>query len=113
MAAAAPTNPAGSPTTKAGSTSRRRISASAAAPPPTTQTAPGPASPKASRTAAAALEMPAVLASRWVSGSLTLQRTGLAVIPAATMAVSTITAAPAASAATPSASASSSQIRSV
>ena len=48
-----------------------------------------------------------------MSGSLTLQSTGLAVMPAATIAVSAMTGAPAASAATPSASESSSQTRSV
>ena len=54
LASAAPTKPTGSPTTNAGSTFLVRISASAVGAQPTTQTAPGPTSPNASRTAAAA-----------------------------------------------------------
>ena len=80
---------------------------------PTTHTAPGPTSPKASRTAAAAAEMLAVRARRAVSGSPILQTTGQPVIPAATVAASATTAAPPASAATAVARASSSQTRSV
>ncbi len=62
--------------TRAGCTSRLMISASAPAAQPTTQMAPGPAWPKASRTAAAAWLIPAVRASRPVSDSSLLQITG-------------------------------------
>src|SRR5713101_6299825 len=57
FASAAPTNPTGRPTTNAGSTSLLRISRNAVGAQPTTQTAPGPTAPNASRTAAAALVM--------------------------------------------------------
>jgi hypothetical protein len=80
---------------------------------PTTQTAPGPTSPNASRIAAAARVMPAVRDSRWVSGSLILQTTGMLVMPAATISTSATTGAPAASAATQAVRASSSHTRSV
>ena len=89
------------------------ISASAAGSLPTTQIAPGPAWPKASRTAAAGRLMPAVRASRVVSISSLLQITGYPVIPAATIALSVTTAAPTASSALAAASACSSHTRSV
>ena len=76
LAAAAPTNPTGRPITSAGTMSRRRISSSAVGAQPTTQTAPGPASPNASRVAAAETVMPTVRASRVAIESPILQITG-------------------------------------
>jgi hypothetical protein len=74
--AAAPTNPTGRPMTSAATTSRRKISSSAVGAHPTTHTAPGPASPKASRAAAAETVMPTVRASRAARDSPILQITG-------------------------------------
>jgi len=75
LASAAPTNPTGTPMTRAGSTSRARISDSASGAEPTSQTAPGPAALKASRTAAALRLRFAVRASRAASESSALQIT--------------------------------------
>ena len=113
LASAAPTNPTGTPMTRAGSTSLVMISASAVGAQPTSQTAPGPASPCASRTAAALSVMFAVRASRALSESPILQITGYPVMPEATMATSAMTGASRRSASTPAASAISSQTRSV
>jgi hypothetical protein len=76
LAAAAPTNPTGTPTTRTGSTSRLMISLSAVGAQPTSQIAPGPAWPNASLTAAALTVMPVVLASLAESESAILQITG-------------------------------------
>src|SRR5439155_1603080 len=64
LAGAAPTNPTGTPMTRAGSTCLLMISYSAVGAQPTSQMAPGPASPCASLTAAALSVMFAVRASR-------------------------------------------------
>src|SRR5580704_13456473 len=60
LAVAAPTKPTGTPMTRAGSTSRLMISVSAVGAQPTIQIAPGPASPCATRTAAALVVIPTV-----------------------------------------------------
>jgi len=113
LASAAPANPAGTPTTKAGSTSRARISSSAAGALPTSQTAPALTSLNASLTAAALAPMLAVRASRAASESLALQITGYPAMPDATVGASTTTRAPRRTASSPAASAGSKQIRSV
>ena len=87
--------------TRAGSTCLLMISTRAVGAQPTSQIAPGPASPWASRTAAALSVMFAVRASRAQSESPILQITGYPVIPAATMATSTMTGTSRRSAATP------------
>ena len=113
MAAAAPTNPTGTPITSAGSTSLLMISISAVGAQPTSQIAPGPASPNAIRTAAALSVRFALRASRAAIESPILQITGYVVMPEATMATSAMTGASRCSAATPAASAISSHTRSV
>ena len=76
LASVAPTKPTGRPMIRAGDTSRCRISPSAVGAQPMTQTAPGPASPKASRAAAADTVIPTVRASRVASPSPILQIAG-------------------------------------
>src|SRR5690242_14593575 len=76
LASATPAKPTGRPMTSDGCTFLAMISCSAAGSQPTTQIAPGPAWPKASRTAAAGLLMAAVRASRAVSISSLLLTTG-------------------------------------
>ena len=76
LAAVAPTNPTGSPMTSAGTTSRRRTSSRAVGAQPMIQMAPGPASPNASRAAAADTVRPTVRARRAAMDSPILQITG-------------------------------------
>ena len=76
LLSAAPTNPTGMPMIRVGLTSRCKISSSAVGAQPMTQIAPGPASPKASRAAAADTVMPTVRTAGWPGASPTLQITG-------------------------------------